>query len=210
MFGKNWTPARGTIVERRGTTTGDGAVTNYEFVVDVTTQSGETFRAKVEEPRIATDFKDPTNGMTVDVEYDPKSRKVRFDKDDPAMSWKHYKRSNSDKFDAALSAPAGTPASGAPGGMPIGVSQLQQFMSGQGANAQPSLAQVRQILQAQGIHGGEAGFPHVVQMTPGSPEAAVLRDALLNAFGGVPPEATPGAAPAPNEPDAPTTGTPTP
>jgi hypothetical protein len=41
------------------------------FVVDVRTPDGELFRAKVDTPRIAIDFKDPAVGMVVQVEYDP-------------------------------------------------------------------------------------------------------------------------------------------
>ena len=47
--------------------------------------------------------------MTVAVEFDPKSRKIRFDTDDPQLSWKQYKKDRKDGFEASLSAPAGTP-----------------------------------------------------------------------------------------------------
>ena len=172
MFGKHWTAARGTIVDRKGKTTGDGMVTTYEFVVDVTTEGGEVFRAKAEEPRIATGFKDPLVGDNVAVEYDAESRKVRFDKDDPALSWKHYKKSRADKFDASLAAPAGTPAAGFPAPQLPDLSQLQSFLQTQG-------------LPAHGLQAGQPGVAQVIQVTPGSPEAAAVREALLRALGGV-------------------------
>ena len=195
MFGKHWTPAQATVVDRRiASTSGDGDVSNYEFVVDVTTPSGEVFRAKADEPRIATDFKDPTIGMTVAVEYDPESRKVRFDKDDVQLSWKHYKKTRKDSFDASLSAPVGTPAASLLGGL-------------NGA-ARPDLSQIQALLESQGFGGVQGGVANIVQldganvirMDANSPEAAALRESLLRAFGGAP---TPAADPAAPEPGTP-------
>lgn len=168
MFGKQWTAASGHIVDRRvAHATGDGVVI-YEFVVDVTTPSGEVFRAKAGEPRIATDFHDPTIGMTVRVEYEEKSRQVRFDKDDPQLSWKAYKKAQESGFNDSLNAPPGSPIGG-------------------GSAAAPAGLDIAALLQSQGLTGGTEVFqPTVVQMDPGSPEAAALRDALLKAIGGAP------------------------
>jgi hypothetical protein len=109
MFGKHWTPAQGTVVDRRSAkTTGDGMVTIYEYVVDVRTAQGELFRAQVDEPRIATNFRAPSVGDVVAVEIDEGSHKVRFDKDDPALSMKAQKQVRSDAFDRTLMQPPGT------------------------------------------------------------------------------------------------------
>jgi len=106
MFGKDWQPARGTIVASRTLrTTGDGMVSIYEFVVDVRTAEGELFRTKVPEPKIATDFKDPAVGDVVRVEVDPRSHDVRFDKHDPALSWKAYRAAQDQAFDQTLRQP---------------------------------------------------------------------------------------------------------
>ena len=106
MFGKHWKPARATIVASRiASTTGDGMVSITEFVVDVRTPEGEMFRAKLEEPRIATNFKPPTVGVEIAIEYDPKSRDVRFDKDDPTISWKAYRKGRKDSFEETLAQP---------------------------------------------------------------------------------------------------------
>jgi hypothetical protein len=176
MFGKQWTAASGHIVDRRvAHATADGVV-NYEFVVDVTTPSGEVFRAKAGEPRIATNFRDPSIGMTVRVEYEAKSRQVRFDKDDPQLSWKTYTKAQDSGFNDSLNAPAGSPIVGgnavARGGLDIAA-----------------------LLKSQGLTGGSEVFqPTVVQMDAGSAEAAALREAVLKAMGAMP-------AP-PVEPDA--------
>ena len=196
MFGKHWTAAQGTIVDRRvRVATGDGNIPIYEYVVDVTAPTGEVFRGKADGPLIATDFRDPSIGMTVAVEFDPKSHKVKFDTDDPQLSWKQYKKDRKEGFEASLSAPAGTPAASAP-------------LAGHSAAAGPDLSQIQALLQSQGFVPGEGGFANVVQldganvirMDATSPEAAALRETLLRAFGGTP---APTADPAAQEPGTP-------
>jgi hypothetical protein len=109
MFGRQWVSAQGTIVATRlVSVSGDGTVSTTEFVADVRTAKGETFRAKVGEPRIVNDFKAPIVGAVVRVEFDTKSRKVRFDKSDPALSWKAYEKSRNTAFEDTL---AQTPGS---------------------------------------------------------------------------------------------------
>jgi hypothetical protein len=106
MFGKQWVSAQGTVVATRPVkTTGDGMVTILEYVVDVRTPDGEVFRAQVDEPRMAMDFLPPSVGAVVRVQVEPNSRKVRFDKDDPALSQKAAKRQRAAAFDAALGSP---------------------------------------------------------------------------------------------------------
>jgi hypothetical protein len=109
MFGKHWAAGQSVVVDKQAVkSSGDGMVTIYEFVVDVTTASGEVFRAKVEEPRIGTDFLAPGIGQAARVEYDPESRKVRFDKSDASLSLKAQKRSREDHFADTLRQPPGT------------------------------------------------------------------------------------------------------
>ena len=173
MFGKHWTAAQAVVVDKRALkNSGDGMVTIYEYVVDVTTASGEVFRAKAEEPRIATNFLTPSIGKSVRVEYDPGSRKVRFDKDDPSLSMKAFSKARDDHFAESLSQPPGTPpAAPVPfGGRPTG---------------SPDISQVTAMLQAQ------AGQAQVVQLGADSPEANALREALLRAMGGTPPAEPP-------------------
>jgi len=164
MFGKHWKPARATVVATRiASTTGDGTVSITEFVVDVRTPEGEMFRAKLEEPRIAIDFKPPTTGIEIAVEYDPKSHDVRFDKDDPAISWKAYKKSRKDSFEETLAQPPGSPA------MPM--------FPGQAMAGNAAMGDMQAIIQAAAAQGG------VVRLDSSDPAVAELRQFLLGAVG---------------------------
>jgi hypothetical protein len=166
MFGKSWTAAQGHIVDRRVVHSSVDGVTVYEFVADVTTASGEVFRAKVEQPHISTNFLAPMIGATVKVEYEDKSQHVRFDKDDPQISWKANKKAQSSSFDATLNAAPGTPA-------------------GTGGAAVPGL-DIGALLQSQGLtFENTVSQTTVVEMDGNSPEGAALRDALLRAMGEV-------------------------
>ena len=170
MFGKHWTAGSGLVVDKRLVrSTGDGQVGVYEFVVDVTPPNGAVFRAKVEGPTIALNFRDPSVGMTVRVEYEEKSRDVRFDKDDPQLSWKAYKQDRKSGFEETLHQAPGTP------------------MSGTSAVVATGGLDIAALLKAQGLTGDDTQVfaPQVIQMDPGSPEAAALRDALLKAMGQV-------------------------
>jgi hypothetical protein len=162
MFGKHWKPARGTVVATRiASTTGDGMVSISEFVVDVRTPEGEVFRAKLEEPRIAIDFKPPSVGVEIAVDYDPKSHDVRFDKDDPTISWKAYKKQRLDTFEATLAEPPGSPA-------------VSPFGSAVTPDA-PGMAQIRELFQSASAQGG------VVRLDSNNPEVAKLKEFLLGA-----------------------------
>jgi hypothetical protein len=176
VFGKHWTAAQGTIVDRKGSWTGDGMVADYDFVVDVTTPTGEVFRAKVETPRIAIDFRDPSIGAVVRVEFDDESRKVRFDKDDPQLSMKAFRKSQESSFDASLNAPVGSPP---PGRSPAAGAPIVGALS---------MEQLQAMLNAQAGTGG----PQVIRLDSSDPAAAATKEALLKALGlsadGTPPE----------------------
>ena len=162
MFGKHWKPARGTVVATRiASTTGDGTVSITEFVVDVRTPEGEMFRAKLEEPRIAIDFKPPTVGVEIMLDYDPKSHDVRFDKDDPTISWKAYRKSRKDSFEETLAQPPGSPVASA--------------VNLPGAANSLGSSQMQELFQAAAAQGG------VVRLDGNDPAAAKLREFLLDA-----------------------------
>ncbi len=146
-------------------TTGDGMVSIREYVVDVRPAEGEVFRAKVEEPRIAMDFMTPSVGAVVRVEFDAASRKVRFDKDDPALSRKAMKKARTDTFDQTLAQ--------APGASPVSA-----------VDAIPKLDAMLQAARA-----------NVVSLDAQNPDTAALRDMLLRATGaaGQPPVVGPAA-----------------
>jgi hypothetical protein len=183
MFGKHWQSARATVVASRiASTSGDGLVSVSEFVVDVRTPEGEMFRAKLEEPRIAIDFKAPAVGDDIAIEYDPKSHDVRFDKDDPSISWKQYRKSRQDAFEETLTRPPGSPATAA--------------FPGSGTTTRQLPPNIQQLVQAAAAEGA------VIRLDSTDPAVAELKRQLLANFGepggvSVPPEPEPPATPEP-------------
>ena len=109
MFGHDWQKATARIVARNGNWSGDGMVVDYTYVADVRLPSGETFRATVGEPTIATDFWAPSVGDEVSVLVKSNDRKVKFDKDDPRVSAKAHHAAQQQAFEAAQASPPGTP-----------------------------------------------------------------------------------------------------
>ena len=112
MFGNDWDRAEATIAVRDAKFTGDGSVATYTYVADVRLASGETFRATVKEPTIATDFWPPSVGDVVSVLVRPKDRKVKFDKDDERLSVKAFEAAKRQAFEEAQRQPPGTPPAG--------------------------------------------------------------------------------------------------
>lgn len=106
MFGTRWVRMQGTVVAAHVVkTTGDGMVSIREYAVDVRTPEGEVFRSRVDEPRLAMDFLAPTVGDVVGVEVNPRNRKVRFDKGDPALSSSAAKKARGNPVDDAMGEP---------------------------------------------------------------------------------------------------------
>lgn len=81
-------------------------VTTYTYV---RLSTGETFRATIHEPTIATDFWAPSIRDVVSVLVKSKDRKVKFDKDDERLSVKAYHAAKKAGFEDAQKQPAGTP-----------------------------------------------------------------------------------------------------
>jgi len=110
MFGQDWDRAEARIIARDAKFSGDGSVATYTYVADVRLPSGETFRATLKEPTIATNFWAPDIGDMVSVLVRTKDRKVKFDKDDDRLSVKAHDAARKQAFEAAQQQPAGTPA----------------------------------------------------------------------------------------------------
>ena len=109
MFGsKDWHAAEATVVDARVAKVkvydSGGTDTRYEYVLEVRPVAGEPFRAKVMAPN-TSDFLDPKVGAVVKVEVDPKKNDVRFDRSDPARSFKAQEKTKQSAFDAALREP---------------------------------------------------------------------------------------------------------
>ena len=103
-FGGTWLKSEGVVVAvKEKFRTGTAMTALYEYVVEVHPANGEpAFRSKVKTPYIATDFLAPSKGDTVGVEFEEKSRKVRFDKSDPRLSGKARRRAEKADFDEKL------------------------------------------------------------------------------------------------------------
>ena len=112
MFGHNWVPGEGTIVDVRWSghespATGSGQIPH--FIVDARPSTGEPFRTEVEELVLFPSFRVPFPGMVVQLECDPGHKKAKFVRSDPAINKKVQQREQSDHYAAELKAPPGTP-----------------------------------------------------------------------------------------------------
>ena len=87
----NWDKAEATIVDREAKYSGE-RIERPRTPTPPTCawHSGETFRATIHEPTIATDFWPPNIRDVVGVLVKSKDRKVKFDKDDDRLSVKAY------------------------------------------------------------------------------------------------------------------------
>src|SRR5215472_8955516 len=89
MFKRHWEPAQGKVIDRRekreGATGSDASL--QRWLVDVTPQSGPSFRAELGIPGWGSDFKGPMVGQVVKVLCDPSHTKARFDTSDPQLSY---------------------------------------------------------------------------------------------------------------------------
>ncbi len=160
MFGQDWDKAEATIVARDAKFSGSGATATHTFVADVRLSSGETFRATVHEPSIATDFWPPDIGDVVSVLVKAKDRKVKFDKDDDRLSVKAFHAAKKKAFEDAQQQPAGampaTPAGASTELPPEVAAKLAQLGITGGAPMQVvtgDSAQGQAILAAMGQAG---------------------------------------------------------
>jgi hypothetical protein len=129
MLGRHeWVKAKGRVVavDRHSTTMEGGQPGSYDsgYVIDVQPPDGEPFRAQVDPAGHyighfgveSLNFKHPNEGDVVSVEYDPASKKVRFDMSDPALQEKASRKARDTathaEYEAALA--AGSPESAVP------------------------------------------------------------------------------------------------
>ncbi len=95
MFGKKkiWQKASGTVLARTiESVDSDGSMITYHYAVEVHPAGGAPFRTMLKDPRMLTDFLQPTVGKIVGVEFDAASGAARFDKADPQLSFKAWER----------------------------------------------------------------------------------------------------------------------
>ena len=96
---------------------------------------------------------------------------MRFDKDDPRLSWKAYKQQRKDSFDETLAQAPGTHAPGMRADPTTGLN--------------PPLDQMQALIQAAQTQGG------VVRLDASDPANAALRDMVLRAVQGATPPPSP-------------------
>ena len=157
MFGQEWDKAEATIVARDAKYSGsDGTTATYTFVADVRLASGETFRATIKEPTIATDFWPPNARDVVSVLVKAKDHKVKFAKDDDRLSVKAFKVQKTDAFETARNQPPGTaaapwsPSAGIPDAVAsklaqLGVGTPLQVYAGDSVQGKAALAALAQL-----------------------------------------------------------------
>jgi hypothetical protein len=100
LFG-TWIKARGMVVARRVVRRGPhGIAIRHAYVVELQPSGEAPFRAEVKDPVFNGNFATPSEGKHVPVEYEAKSRKVRFDTSDPQLNYRAQRRAERDAEDA--------------------------------------------------------------------------------------------------------------
>jgi hypothetical protein len=110
MFGENWEPAEGELIDVRyggkhGDWSGNASVTpnSVHYLMEVRPSSGaEPFRCECEPPSMMLSFKGPPFGTPVKMECVPAKKKARFDRNDPAISNKAAEKEMRAAYQAEL------------------------------------------------------------------------------------------------------------
>jgi hypothetical protein len=106
MFGRDWQPARATILARRNIPRNQ-TTSSEEFIADIQPDAGgPLFRATFRGPLSSTGFRAPDVGDVAPVFCDVKHQKVKFDVDDPSLRWDTGIRADRANFDAVRSGQA--------------------------------------------------------------------------------------------------------
>lgn len=112
MFGHDWEPAEGTIIDERvqGSNRVNG-ITDQRFLVEVRPPNGEPFRVEIGLPRLTGDFiLRPGPGQTVKLQVDVKRQKARFDTSDPDQSNSALAKRDKARLAAELAGPPEPPS----------------------------------------------------------------------------------------------------
>ncbi len=115
VFGRQWEPATAKIVAKKFKEGGERSGV-WEYVADVTPESGSTFRAKLKQPHLMNHVVWLQEGDVVQSFADVKRQRAKFDRSDPRVSGKGRRaeggRYSKDSFDQALAEPPGAPPPG--------------------------------------------------------------------------------------------------
>jgi hypothetical protein len=103
MFGHDWEPAEGTVVDIRydhQSQSDHGTSGEPHFLMDVYPASGEPFRTEVDELPLFLSFEPPNVGAKVKLECDLKRKKARFIRSDPAINKKTFEQRAATDYEA--------------------------------------------------------------------------------------------------------------
>lgn len=114
MFGRDWQQADATVVKAAKVPVHKhDRYEHFEYVVEVHPAGEAPFRAKLTQPETGPSFAFPHEGQTVGVKFQPKSRKVKWDRAD-LRSFRPAEDEQAE-LDAALRGPSGLPPTDADG-----------------------------------------------------------------------------------------------
>jgi hypothetical protein len=123
VFGRDWEPATATIVTAKFKQGGERSGV-WEYVADITPESGPPFRTSLSQPRLMDHVVWLHEGDVVRAFADVKHQGAKFDRSDPRVSGEGHRaeggETSKETFDQALAAPPGTPAAGEPGVRALG------------------------------------------------------------------------------------------
>jgi hypothetical protein len=104
MFGHDWQPAAGTVVDIRVKHPGSEN-DSRSWLVEVRCGDAEPFRVELGYPGFHEDFKGPGLGDAVQVKADLKRKDAKWDLSDPALSWKADRSRQAAEFKAEKERP---------------------------------------------------------------------------------------------------------
>jgi hypothetical protein len=111
MLGRDWEPATAKIVAKKFKEGGERSGV-WEYVADVTPNTGSTFRAKLKQPPLMNHVVSLQEGEVVQVLADIKRQSAKFDRSDPQVSGKGRRAEggeySKDSFDEAMAGPPGS------------------------------------------------------------------------------------------------------
>jgi hypothetical protein len=111
MLGRDWEPATAKIVAKKFKKGGERSGV-WEYVADVTPNTGSTFRAKLKQPPFMNHVVSLQEGEVVQVLADIKRQSAKFDRSDPQVSGRGRRAEggeySKDSFDEAMAAPPGS------------------------------------------------------------------------------------------------------
>jgi hypothetical protein len=110
VFSHNWEPATAKIIAKKFKEGGERSGV-WEYVADVTSATGEVFRATLKQPPFMSHVVWLQQGEVVDVLADVKAQRAKFDRADPRVTGKKD-ASGKDDFNQALKQAPGTPPPG--------------------------------------------------------------------------------------------------